>query len=627
MKLNVQLSKPSSERKGSYNSKQSLKHKRSHKVSKGAINKTKGNGISKGDKKAKASGGKMRPKRDQKDGNSLSHSKKERPAKSTLKKLSKDKKNAVKGKKGLTKRDLKPLIAVKKETKKSKEEERKDLNKLYSRLLVDHRKPEVVKSTISQLLSKLSSENYCLISNKRHVSRILQACLKYGDTSIRSLIFQRTKKDFSLLNLNVHSSRFLMKLYNYCNTEVKAYLKSVIFCDKGVPLLFSRYGSDLMDIVYQKLKNKEQLAILKLYALSNHFLLEKDNLAKLDATGSINQFAAIIDESKSRDTCVEKLKLAVLKMVDKAQMVASLSHDLVYLYWKLTDNKAELISHIHPVFGQLLSTRNGNAIMCDLFGYADKKMRKLMLKGLRTDFPDAVYNQINVSFLIKAIHSTDDTKLSIDCLIKPIQDDLKTVISDKYAHAFILSIFEPPKDMESPTSLKDPVVRQQELKAYLLPLLVDMFKSVKLRDSIEDKSSSKVLLAVLRESDDAAIFHSVMDEIREDITEEMDLIKNIDTLRFIQTLVKKPGPVLERIKPYAILWPIVKVSVHRILEGKCVFLLVDILEAAIRNKDEEVIADFKGTVTPAALERAGKSLIKKNEKHIGLDILIKLLKE
>ncbi|GIX63838.1 puf family RNA-binding protein [Babesia caballi] len=547
-------------------------------------------------------------------------SKQSAPAKGKLNKASK----GAKGKLGKAKFAASQK-KVKSEPKKSKEEEKKELNKLYSRLLVDHSKQDVVKSTISVLLQKIGSGNYSTLANKRHVSRILQACLKYGDTSVRSTIFQRVKTDFTLVNLNAHSARFLVKLFHYCNVEVKAFLREAFFSDRNKGLLFSRYGSDVMDVMYQKLKNKEQLSVLRLYTLSNFLLLEEEAMRKLDAVGSLNQFIAVIDASESRSSCLEKLRSSVLKMVDKAQLTASLSHDLLFVYWKLTDNKGEMISQLYKVFGQLLSTRNGNAVLCDLFGYADKKMRKAMLKGLRTDFPEAAYNQINVSFLIKAILCTDDTKLSIDCLLKPLQDELQKLVSHPYGHLFVTAILDPPRGLESATSLKDPVSRQAELQAYLLPLLVDLFRSIQLREVIENKFASQVLMGTLRASGDAAILDSIVEAVKEDIEEEMALLHNIDTLKFIQALVKKPGETLTKLRPYRELWPVVKLKANRILVSKCVFLLVDILEAAMKHEDAEVVSDFKITVTAAKVADACKTLEKKKEKHLGLDVLLKLL--
>ncbi|ORM40851.1 Pumilio homology domain family member 6 [Babesia sp. Xinjiang] len=544
-------------------------------------------------------------------------------------------KNATKGKgriaewsklsKGKSAKDGSAKRQVKKELPKSKEEERKDVNKLYSRLLVEHRKQDVVKITIAELLRRIGSDNYSVASNKRHISRILQACLKYGDKAVRAAIFDSVKKEFTVADLNVHSARFLIKVFHYCNAEAKDFLRKSFFNDRNKALLYSRYGSLVMDTMYQKLKNKEQLSILRLYTLSNHFILDESAMKDIQSAGTLQQFITAIDKSKSRDSCVEKLRLDLLKMVDKAQLTASLAHDLIYIYWKLTYNKTELISLLYKVFGQMLSTRNGNTVLCDLFGYADKKMRKSILKGLKTDFPEAVYNQLNVTFLIKAVLSTDDTKMSIDCLIKPLQDELAKLISHPYGHQFIHAILEPCKEVDSVTSLKDTATRQNELQEYLIPRLVELFKSIQLREVIENKFARRIILSTLRLCGDSEVFSSVVDVVREDVEEEMSLFNNLETLQFIQTLIKKPGENLAKHRPYAEFWPIVKNRINRILSSKCVFILVCILEAAIRQGDEEVISDFKEIVTVDMIRDTCRALNKKREKHVGLDILLKLL--
>ncbi|EDO06660.1 pumilio homology domain family protein [Babesia bovis T2Bo] len=516
---------------------------------------------------------------------------------------------------------------VKKEVKKSKEEMIKEINKIYSRLLVDHKKQDTVKTTIAELIRKIGADNYSVTANKRHISRVLQACLKYGDTKVRTSIFESLKKDFSLLNLNVHSARFLIKVFHYCNVDAKAFLRQSFFNDKNKVLLFSRYGSLVMDVIYQKLRNKEQLEILRLYALSNHFVMDKESLRKAEQCGSINQLITTINDSETKDTCVEMLKSSVLKMVDKAQLTAALSHDIVYMYWRLCDDKKEVTSLLLPVFGQLLSTRNGNTVLCDLYGYADKKARKTMLKALKTDFPEAVYNSVNVGFLIKAALATDDTKMTIECLIKPLQDDLSKVLSHQYAHLFIKSILDNAKDIESHTSLKNLETRQRELRDYVLPLLTDLFTTIELKEVIQNKSACAILQGTIKLSGSADILHSVVDVLRDDVDDEMKLLQNLDTLRFIQSLIKKPGETLESLKPYREFWPVVKIKANRILTSQCVFILVDILEAAMKQEDEETIADFKETVTIEKVKKACASLKKQKEKHVGIDILLNLISQ
>nr|PVC52127.1 hypothetical protein MACL_00000996 [Theileria orientalis] len=500
--------------------------------------------------------------------------------------------------------------------KESKLEYKKRLNRLYSSLLMNHKDSAKALESINSLLKELPA-NYSQESNKKNVSRILQACLKYGTARERSLIFEKAKENFNILNLNSHSSKFFIKLFHYCNVDVKRFLREAFFNEKQKNLLFSRYGSEVMDVMYIKLKSKEQIAVLKLYCLANTFFLNKEDSKRSKEINSINQLIDLILNSEYKSACIEKMCSVVTKLVEKELLITSLSHDILFVYLHILEDeepalepmnsKAELLSQMYKIFGQLLSTRSGNSCMLKLMDYANNKIKKYIVKSLKRDFPEAIYNQINVSLLIKAVNVTDDTKLTGECMINPLLSDLKRSVYDRNSSKFIMNILDNANE-KAPNSLKEPELRTEELQSRLVPHLVEFFHGEDLKEVLETNHTGTILLHTLKLSRDGAMVDGIMQLVKENLKQ---FLNNATMLRFLQSMVKSSNRVsasLVALRVSERVWELVKSDVDDILRSKSVFLLVDLLESFTKYGEKELISEFTSKVTLKKIAKAKREI-------------------
>ncbi|XP_952030.1 uncharacterized protein TA14560 [Theileria annulata] len=546
--------------------------------------------VSKNDKSKKF---KKKPKYDNKANNKLKNNNKPKKVNNTVKKTNK--------------------------LKESKLEYKKRLNKSYSLLLLNHKDPLKSKEIIDSLLKELPT-NFSEGINRKNVSRILQACLKYGDADVRSSISQRFRDGLNLNNLNSHSSKFLIKLFHYCNTDVKQFLRSAFFNEKQKNLIFSRFSSDVMDIIYSKLRPKDQISVLQLYTFSNSFYLNNDETRKAKEVNSINQLIQLISTSTSKSSCLgtsifviccflylKKMDSVITKLAEKELMISSLSHDLLFVYVSLIEDKTELVSQLHKIYGQLLSTRSGNNSILALMDYANAKIKKHIIKSMKRDFPEAVYNKINVNFLIKLVNVTDDTKVVFQHLVEPLLEDLNRLLHDANSVKFVLNLLNT-VDTTSPNTLKEDKVRKEELQREFLPKLVEYFKESDLKSCILDKNCSQVLLHTLKISKDSNLLDSVLSLFSENLSEFLD---NQQVIRLYQSMVKCKNKISEEFKEFKVnerLWEHVKSDVKRVLSSKSVFLLIDLLESFQIRNQTDLISDFKDTVTIDIINEAKSAL-------------------
>eukprot|EP00375_Theileria_parva_P002570 XP_765250.1 hypothetical protein [Theileria parva strain Muguga] len=365
--------------------------------------------------------------------------------------------------------------------KESKLEYKKRLNRSYSLLLLNHKDSIKSKEIIDALLKDLPT-NFSEAINKKNVSRILQACLKYGDSDVRASISQRFRDGLNLTNLNAHSSKFLIKLFHYCNTEVKQFLRTSFFNEKQKNLIFTRFSSDVMDIIYSKLRPKEQISVLQLYTFSNTFYLDNDDTRKAKEVNSINQLIQLIASSSSKSSCLEKMNSVITRLAEKELMISSLSHDLLFVYVSLIEDKTELVSQLYKIYGQLLSTRSGNNSILSLIDYANAKIKKHVIKSLKRDFPEAVYNKINVHFLIKLVNLTDDTKVLYQYLVEPLLEDLNRLLFDQNSTKFVLNLLNT-VDVTSPNTL---VIRLYQSMVKCKNKISEEFKAFKVSERLWD---------------------------------------------------------------------------------------------------------------------------------------------
>uniref|UniRef100_A0A3B0MTB5 PUM-HD domain-containing protein n=1 Tax=Theileria annulata TaxID=5874 RepID=A0A3B0MTB5_THEAN len=499
----------------------------------------------------------------------------------------------------------KPKVSKNDKSKKFKKKPK--YNNKANNKLKNNNKPKKVNNTVKKTNklkeSKLEYKKRLNGINRKNVSRILQACLKYGNADVRSSISQRFREGLNLNNLNSHSSKFLIKLFHYCNTEVKQFLRFAFFNEKQKNLIFSRFSSDVMDIIYSKLRPKDQISVLQLYTFSNSFYLNNDETRKAKEVNSINQLIQLISTSTSKSSCLEKMDSVITKLAEKELMISSLSHDLLFVYVSLIEDKTELVSQLYKIYGQLLSTRSGNNSILALIDYANAKIKKHIIKSMKRDFPEAVYNKINVNFLIKLVNVTDDTKVVFQHLVEPLLEDLNRLLHDTNSVKFVLNLLNT-VDTTSPNTLKEDNVRKEELQKEFVPKLVEYFKESDLKSCILDKNCSQVLLHTLKISKDSNLLDLVLSIFSENLSEFLDN-------QLYQSMVKCKNKISEEFKEFKVnerLWEHVKSDVKRVLSSKSVFLLIDLVESFQIRNQTDLISDFKNTVTIDIINEAKSAL-------------------
>ncbi|KAK2195438.1 bifunctional Armadillo-type fold/Armadillo-like helical/Pumilio-like protein 3 [Babesia duncani] len=486
----------------------------------------------------------------------------------------------------------------------------KPLMRTYSKLLLNHRDATSCKETVKELLEYAKPP---LEITKRSISKILQACLKYGDANDRLEIFNRFKENANLTNLNACSAAFISKLYKYGEGNVKVYLKDLVFKNKS--LLFTRYGSYIMDSIYSTKKTREQMEILQHYTVSNQLLLDCD--ASRLATNSLNQLVNLLRLEEYKTTCLEKCQGTIDKLVNKQLLSTSIAHDLIQVYIRIGANKEQLMNSIYKYFGQMLSTSSGNDALCCLISHANAKIKKKIIMRLKTHFPEAAYNATNVSLLVRLVACTDDIVWLGKHLISPLLQNLDRVIYHVNAHKVLLACLDPPKVTDAPFTIKDEKKRREQLANILEPLL-EWLLQCNLIKVMEHDIASKVLKG--------AILCFKREDLIMKIINAEGIYSHGPALKIAQLLVKPKratSAALVHLKPWVPLWnKILKDNLKLVYTTRLVFLLLDVLEAAVEH-DSAFATRIKLALDKAEISEA---ISNATEGHAtGLEILARAL--
>lgn len=242
-----------------------------------------------------------------------------------------------------------------------------------------------------------------------------------------------------------HGSHLAIKAYRYCNADAKKHFEdNIIFSAASLSYLKSRYGSLIWDFIYNKFSMDKQIgSLLQLLVPTSVKVLKPDLFDILLKTKNLNQLHAKIacDQElfqKYKEICVGLFG----KLIDRHLTNTSISHDIGYLTCLLAsdDEMDDLAQRFTQGLDSLYITKSGVFVACHLYGYTPPKQRKTIVKQLKQNLEEMATNVATNLFVSRVLLVTDDTKLTIEHLVKPLGEITSKLAFDKYGHKIIVSL-------------------------------------------------------------------------------------------------------------------------------------------------------------------------------------------
>ncbi|CAK8988213.1 unnamed protein product [Durusdinium trenchii] len=622
----------------------SKKARRGTKQAKGGAAKGKSSKAKQQSRKKTAKGGKAAGKG---TGRSTVKGKEKRPSKGSGKGSGKIKKEEGRvGEK--RKAELEEQTTKKGKSLSGKQQRKKEITKLYGELINPGRtlKADVLVKDILEALSKRSSTlaEYCSTNLGAHV---IEACLKWGTRNQRQDLLSRCSSDLIKMAQDRYGHQVVLKLLLYSSKtsaqrkptdeEKKAQSKNLReildkFSGKNLhATFFHRYGCRVINGLYYSttVKASDKRRLLHSVAIPQAVALRRPELPSSKTLREVLQAEDLTEQQ--RTAIAQHLQEAVEKAIEKELLGLDIVHLLLQAFCEVaTDSQlTQLAEQCMDGAAYLLSSKAGAEALLRLLGIANAKQRKALCRDLKGKFAALAKNAVDYVVMIRLATTVDDTVMLSKSMVAEWVQDMEDLCFDKYGHKVLAWIFQPGDphlfspyeqkcaSLPSPSSLKEPEARRQELVRMLKPSIRAVFLQKPL-EAAGDNSAKDLLAAFLASDWDQELILAIVAAAEAEATKEnLGLLNSgtvTTTMLILLKLEPEKGPKLAQPLWEKCLKPQMVVAAT----SRCAFLLLAMLKrdpikepilAALRGKKSQIERSAQDAEVQGAKMKGARQLL------------------
>lgn len=392
-------------------------------------------------------------------------------------------------------------------TKKPKKSGTNDTNRLMT-IFEQLRRKKTSKDDKHKLVEEVlqlvkDKENQVVF--KHDTVRVLEHCVIHGSDKQRGCLFDLFKDNTVLLVTSAGYSKFLVKKFmEYGNKEQKAKIISS-FYGKVRKLIKHKEAADILEEIYAKYANSIQRA-----TLTEEFYGPEFSVFKV-ATGQT--FDELIEkEPAKKESIMDFMKTQFVTLCQKDTILHGITHRalLQFFHHAKVSQKQEVYEVLKEKVIHILHTKEGAKVAMNCLWLASSKDRKSILKSFKTFVIKICKEEYGHLVMLALFDVVDDTVLVKKALFPELLSDLPDLVANQYGRKVILYLLKPRSHSyflpdiikllecgdDNPHSKKNAAIRQEELRAAILPeLLKTMVPHI--TDILKNKSVAIVLLAAV----------------------------------------------------------------------------------------------------------------------------------
>ncbi|KAI8899814.1 armadillo-type protein [Globomyces pollinis-pini] len=327
---------------------------------------------------------------------------------------------------------------------------------------------------------------------KHDASRIIQCCVKYGNSEQRDEIAKELQGHYSKLSQSKYGRFIVSKLLQYCPKYRNAVI--IDFYGKVRKLVRHKEASIVLDEAYSQYANSSQRSALMEEFYGPEFVIFKND----KGTRSLEEL--IKANPLKKPYILKHMRSAIDSVLEKATFnlgKTPILHRAIFDYVTLADESVskDMIEYLKDHLVHMLHTREGAQITQYCILHATPKDRKAILKSLKGFVHSIAKEQYGQSVLLSCFECVDDTvlvgKTIINELFQPpsAEHSVNELLRDQYGSRVILFLlcgrnkrYQPSylieelkasDEIRSKTSKKDSAVKHQELLEIVSPLLIE----------------------------------------------------------------------------------------------------------------------------------------------------------
>ena len=331
---------------------------------------------------------------------------------------------------------------------------------------------------------------------KHDASRMIQTCVKYGNSEQRLQIATELKGDYADIAKSRYGKHIVKRLLQYCPSVRKSIVSE--FRGQVGKLIRHVDASAVLEEVYSEYANgRDRNALLLEFYGPEYILFQKRSDS--EPIPCLSELLKGANQEK-REKVLKYLREALDGLINKGSLQHTLIHRLMleYVQNEETCKIQDWISTFELKLVEILHTFEGARVVSKCLALATAKQRKNIIKSFKNFVSKICKEEYGHQVLLVAFAVVDDTVLMRSVIISEIIKNLPEYLEDKHANRLILYLLATASDSVNSvlgaqavqlvkesisiasaagTSKKDAHLRSSELRSDLIEPLTDLMIS------------------------------------------------------------------------------------------------------------------------------------------------------
>ncbi|KAJ2957959.1 hypothetical protein NQZ79_g6437 [Umbelopsis isabellina] len=387
---------------------------------------------------------------------------------------------------------------------------------------------------------------------KHDASRIIQTCLKQGNSAQRNIIAGELTGHYLVLSKSMYGKFIVNKVLEYCHTYRDTVLSELK--PQARKLIRHKEASSCIESFYSQHANAQQRkALLAEFYGPEFTLFSKHN--KDANVKSIDEF--LEEHPEKKDAILRYMSETLSGCTDKGTIGNSIIHKALYEYFIRADEKGihNMMEHLKDQLAEIVHTKEGAQVAMLCIAYASPKDRKHIIKVLKPFLTKIAQDEFGHLVIISLFDIVDDTVLVSKAVLGEMTKSMTSLLQDKFARRVYLYLlvgrntkyFHPTTiqmlagndEVRSKTSKKDPEVRSKELLTATSPSMIEQVAE-NAGELMREKMSSQAVREIMLHTvgDKTAAIDAILKLSAENIEKENHIVEHRFANRVLKALIK-----------------------------------------------------------------------------------------
>ncbi|KAI9311049.1 armadillo-type protein [Dichotomocladium elegans] len=382
---------------------------------------------------------------------------------------------------------------------------------------------------------------------KHDASRMIQTCLKKGNSQQRNQIASELVGHFQELSKSMYGKFIVTKTLEYCPKQRDQILSE--FRTHVRKLIRHKDASTVVEAFYSQFSTAAQRNEL----LAEFYGPEMTLFNRGGGAKTLEGLLELLPEK--REAVLKFMSETLMGCMDKGTVVHSIVHKALLQYLTLADQKGRenIMGHLRDSLQEILHTREGSKVAMICLSYATPKDRKAIIKNFKPFLVKIARDEYGYLVLIRLLDVMDDTVLVNKAVVAELCKNAAELFADKFARRVFLYIlvgrntkYLSPDTVRQLTegdairqSKKDPKIRADEILKEASPLLIETVAKkapVLMREKLSSQVVQEIMLHAL--GDKSAAISAILNLVDEDIEKENHIMQDRFGNRIIKAMVK-----------------------------------------------------------------------------------------